>query len=348
MYDSMPQIDLCRQRDFGAVVSGAFELLRQEFKPLMRALLLIAGPFVLLSIIVSIAAQLSIGEMAFEPDVNADPNDLLMEFAYWTTAVVTMPVVLLSAFFSTLAYWVVLWIGYLYAHLYVEKGSGISVEDITGAMFANVGMLVFVPIFISIVLTIAFMCCTIPGLYLLPIMLLLPILKLDRHDLDFSGALSAVFNIIKDNWWFSFGLIIIMGILAYVLNLIFQLPLFLVALMDGINGSDLSSDPVYLSVLTTISSLGTFCFVVIALAFAVHYYNLRERRDATGLMNRIDDINDDEGDDAASSDAFFRAEPNPDQADAGGQDEQDDTNRFRPPSEPGRGTDDSDPDSQKS
>ena len=51
--ESVSKIEFAKRRDFGEVLNGTFQFLRQNFKSLGLALLYIAGPFILIQGIIT-------------------------------------------------------------------------------------------------------------------------------------------------------------------------------------------------------------------------------------------------------------------------------------------------------
>lgn len=281
-----PQIEFYKKRQFGDKVNATFTFLRENAWPFIKIQLMIAGPILLLVRI--LMNQLSFGLIGFNSDeISAN---MIIDF------IQLFGLMLLSTLVTaTLAPILT----YSYMKAYQENAPGditpaIVLKDLGSKFFNLLGF----NLLMYIVVIIATFFFLIPGLYV-GIMLSLGasiILFENNNPID---AFGRAFHLIRGKWWSTFGLIIVMGIIGYVINMFFGLPRMLLygvkmftAVVDFGEMSTLSDMStgeqalnILFSVFETFGGILLYSLSYIALAF--QYFNLVERRESRGLMSQI-------------------------------------------------------------
>jgi hypothetical protein len=120
--------------------------------------------------------------------------------------------------------------------------------------------------------------------------LIFPVMIIENTS--FGYAFGQVFRLIRDNWWTTFGVLFVTGLIVYFCTLIVVLPTSAFnigsVLLHKTKGIQLSLTA---SIITAV--LGAFCHIFYILpitALALCYFNLTETKDATGLMERINQL----------------------------------------------------------
>jgi len=141
------------------------------------------------------------------------------------------------------------------------------------------------------------MLCIIPGIWLFPILyLIIPIIVMENTS--FSYAFNKSFRIIKDNWWFVFGVIIVLTVVVGVINSCVGIPLNLI--ITGSKFLTLKSLklPVII-ILSVLRNILMISYVLPAIGLSLCYFTLAEQKDGTGLLDRIEKLGTNEGNDSA-------------------------------------------------
>ena len=221
-------ITLYQQRDFGEKINATFNYAVQQFRSLATALLYIAGPVTLAAGIAGGIYQSNLIKVlgngtGFGVDPSANPFAIFEQIlspAYW-----------LVIFFTFVSYILVSLTVYAHMKIYARNpGEPISV----GAVWQEVQGLLVGSVVVSIVTGIAvfagILLFILPGVYIaIPLSLAVAVFVFE--GLGVGEIFSRCFALIKDKWWSTFGLILVMGIIAGIMGAIFSIPAAIVGFM---------------------------------------------------------------------------------------------------------------------
>lgn len=283
-----PIIKLQQERDFNALISDTFEFIRQEFKPLTKSLLTYAGPFILITAFLSAMYQNSIYSSIANPEEISDPL-----FGFKSMFSVTYFLYLISAAVSNVILTLVI---YIYMKIYADRGKdNFTPEDV----WRNVGHYFLPVFFITLVLGfmigIGILLFIIPGIYL-AVTLVFTVYAKIAENLSFADAMSRSINLVKDHWWFTFGLLLIVYFIASFSGSIFLLPQIIYSMFIGISAANGTFEGVsifYLIISAAGTFIATFLYSIIYITITLHYYNLIEKKEKPQLWDEINDINAD-------------------------------------------------------
>lgn len=286
------KIELRKTRDFGEKFNVTFEFIRQNYKGFMPAVLYISVPLVVIGmIIISYYTYFILIDEAGAMAGSTNP------FAILTIMGSFMGLALVAYLFIAVGYLINTSLIYNYMRIYSERENptSITVGELWQESKNDLGSIFVAGLLVVIVGTIGFIFLIIPGIYLMvTLSLILPILIFERKSIG--DAFSRCFYLIKDKWWSTFGLIFVALIIQSTISIIFNIPQYIFSFIIGIY--DVSSDfltdfapwkKVALILASCVSVIGStllYCISYIAIAF--QYFNLVERREATGLMNQIE------------------------------------------------------------
>ncbi len=270
------RINFRQVRDFSEVFNAAFAFTRQNFKPLGKAILFIAGPLILIQGILTGLTQ---------ADSLLVPANVLTG-GFWAQYGVLILAALLGAVMVT---------GVVceYVMLYINKPEGeITIEEVWQGLKRDFGMFFWTTILAALLIVVGAMLCILPGVYLFITLTPILILRLNEN-LDFGEAMTRCRELIRDYWWTAFGLIFIAYLVVYAVVFVFQLPqtvLTLAVTFHAIDASEESLRPVFMitSILASFSGMISYAFP--ELVACLLYFSLVEHKEATGLMGRIDQI----------------------------------------------------------
>lgn len=290
--DHFQKIELRRTRDFGEKFNATFEFIRQNYKGFMPAVLYISVPVVLIGmLIISYYTYFIFMEEAGSLAGSNNP------FAVFSMMGRFFGLALVAYGFIIVGYLINTSLVYNYIKIYPERENptSITVGELWSVSKKDIGSIFVAGLLSLIVSAIGFVFLFLPGIYLgVTLSLITPIIVFERKNVG--DAFSRCFYLIKDKWWSTFGLLLIAVIIQSIMGLIFNIPQYIMTFVFTINSatSDFATGfPLWQKILFliggSISVIGSsllYCISFIAIAF--QYFNLVERREATGLMSQIE------------------------------------------------------------
>ncbi len=283
-----PPIQLLQERDFGQKINAAFEFLGQNFKPLLTAMLYIAGPAAIVAGFFNGLYQSNVMNLQKSTVPGSDP------FANMFSAFnqVLTPAYFLLIIFTVAASLLASLTVYSYVLKYEEQGGPtptITPRDVWDVVRTNVLSYLGYSIVLLIIFIFTIVFLVIPAIYLGVVFSIIYMVML-RENISLSTAMSRCFYLIRDKWWSTFGLIIIMGIIQGIVGIIFQLPLTAVTILKALKlyEGDSTILTTIAGVIGTLGSTLTSCLLNLAVVF--QYYNLVEKKDGVGILSAIQNI----------------------------------------------------------
>lgn len=259
-------IELNKTREFGDVISDTFVIIRQNFKPLFKAYIVICGLFILTGILLTVLATAQ----------GAEGGGYSVS-TFWG---------FVNILFEQVNYAALSLMGISYLAVYQQKGnqppSVIEVWEYFKYYFFRV---LGTQVLLSIALVIAFLFCFFPFVYLAPVLgLVAPIMVIENGSAEYSIKKS--FKIIKDNWWFTFGVILLMSILVAVVGLALFVPAIIIY-----GGGQWLTGTYYSSTFTLVQSVVEhvcqFLWLIPIIAITLVYFSLTEHKESNSLVSRI-------------------------------------------------------------
>ncbi len=273
-------------RDFSQVLSASFAFIRQNFWPLIKHPMLIIAPLIVLANIWSyfyVQQQLEAPPITFED---------LLQF-YSDTAWQALPNLLLGfiifGIFSSM----------VYAYMkYYQESNGADVE--TGQLFRlaapYITRITIGGIATSFIILLGGILCVLPGIFFaVTLALVYPIMMWENTGIFDAMTRSA--NLIKGNWWNTLGIVVILALISYVLVFVLSLPVMITGIVIGATSSsgDFTQFTEIITIIGAITGVLYYpIYLIMLVGIALHYFNLVEQHDGTGLIDRIDTIGDDD------------------------------------------------------
>ncbi|MFC5410484.1 hypothetical protein ACFPMF_14250 [Larkinella bovis] len=276
-------MNLYQTRDFGEKINATIQYAVKQVRSLSLALVYIAGAPALIAGIASGIASASLLNMP--PTGNGS-----YRMGYWLAQQMSSPyyiVALVVAIFIPLLVNLT-----VYSHLKVyhrNHGEPVTVEAVWAEVQNAFGRAFVTWLAVGILVIIGAMFFIVPGIYL-GVVFSLALVTVVFENGSVGTFMSRCFELIRDKWWSTFGLIIIISFIAYILSFAFNVPAAAVSLMVSLKLAP--SMPTYITVLTSIlSTIGSVLVsAIIALAIAFQYFNLVERRDGRSIIAAIESI----------------------------------------------------------
>lgn len=264
-------------REFGDIVGDTFLFIKQNFKPLLKAFIYLCGFFIIGAMIAGIIQQLSMKEM-----ITASHNR--GEILKQTNLIVKYGFTLLFGIGNYVAITVTV---LSYIAIYIKNGNVPPTVEEVWAYFK----FYFFRVLLSSVITGVFfifclMFCLIPGIYVFPATcLIFPVMIMENASFDYSFGRS--FKLLKDNWGATSGALLIIWIITYATTSMISLPGILLSTTSTFLPDSTEMNSVIVIVATIIQYACQVFLIVPLVGISLCYFNLVERHENTGLLERI-------------------------------------------------------------
>ncbi len=277
-----PKIEFYKKRDFSATLNDTFVFIRENGWPYLKVQLLIAGPVLL--IINILTNQLQMGFMnPFE--IAQSENFLADMLQIYGMALVA----------SLVAGSLVPSITYGYMKVYqTTSPEDISTAQVTRGLGKRFISLFIFGIISVLIIAVGAIFLFLPAIYF-GVVLSLGASIMIFEDTDPFQALSRCFTVIRDNFFNTLLLVIVVGLIAYFVSALFSLPqgiMYGIWTFSSLESGSTAEMPGYMqalsilfSVFQSFGNIVTYSLIYVALAF--QYANLIERKESRGLMSRI-------------------------------------------------------------
>jgi hypothetical protein len=276
-----PPIVLLQQRDFGQKINASFDFAIKNLGPLAKSVLFIAGPPALLSGI----AQGMFQSRLLTTGVESTAMGSLYQYLTLEYFFVIL--------FSSIAYFLCYAAVSSYMVLYEERGAEVKFTpgDVWQKIGESLSVAVVAQILSLIIILVGFLCLFIPGIYL-AVCLQLFMMVVIREKLSATDSLKRSRKLVDGKWWSTFGLVVIMSIIAGIIGMVFQFPVFFATFFTALGlGNGIASSPVVMIVASVVSIVGSnFVNGLVWIAVGFQYYNLVEKQDGSGLRSEIESL----------------------------------------------------------
>ncbi len=282
-------IEFKKQRELGEILTDTFAFIRKEFKPFFSTFFKIVGPFLAVMIVALVAYLYFIGN-SFNFLVQTDNGAA----SFATIFVVGLAYVLSAVAVYTMSQSTVLH----YIKSYNAGKGQTDFDTIKQEVYASFWSFIGLGIIVGLSVGVGFLFCLIPGIYLyVPLVLSFSIMVFDK--IGPSDAYTNSFSLVKDEWWITFATLLVIGIILYIAALAFSVPTVIYQWlkmgifsgeMDAENVFEMTSDPIYI-LFNVISTVAQFLLNLISIiATALIYFNLNEKKNFTGTLERIENL----------------------------------------------------------
>lgn len=307
-------IEFHRTRDFSRKLNATFEFIKQNFKPLGKSILLIAGPPILIASLIMGSFMTDFSAFSPRPSGEYEGMD-----NFFTSPKFWLEIALMVIFYTVAGVMNIATINN-YLLLYGEKRSNsIEVSEVWTRVRATFWMYFRSMFLFMILLMAAYVVLVIPVVLLAamsPVLMVFGfifffcalIYLLFASSLTFiirayekNGFFEAVvrsFKLVKDKWWSTFGLVMILYFIMFVASYIFIMPWYVisgVSMFHSLSTSTFEEPSSSWQLLTTVLfSLQYLVQMMLAclpnIGVAFQYFNLVEMKEAKGLMTQIETL----------------------------------------------------------
>jgi hypothetical protein len=279
-----PIVVLEKERDFTDVINVTFAFITQEFKLMFKVILLYAGlPIIMASVAAAVYSQDTFTNLfsALKGNITTQPPNFTMMALMYLLMMVAM--FLMSGLVAA------------YLNEYKLKGhGGFTASDVWRGFIDRFGNFFLVSVVSMLMVSVGLALCLVPGIYLaIPLSLATTIVYLERTNL--SDTLDRCFKLIKESWWITFALMLVVMIITSILGGLFSIPAMMIGLVQGftIATGEGTANPSTLPmvVTTVVGSIGSyFIYVISYVAISIQYFNLKEQKDQTSLFKKVSEI----------------------------------------------------------
>lgn len=279
-----PLIEFKKQRELGDILSDTFKFIRQEFKPFLKTIFVIAGPYLVLLLVAMAIYLYVVGDMFNINDLS--DGALSLGILFLALAIFLISMVLAYTFANAAALH--------YIRSYIENNGKVNINEIKHD--ANQSFWRFIGLGITkwLVLIFATMLCFLPVIYfMVPMALVFSIMVFEKKDV--SDSFSYSFTLIKGEYWMTLVTIIVVGIIVVISSYAFQLPATIYSFIKMgtlVNEIDIVDSYNFLDPIDVfLNLLGTFFQFLLNLisivAYAFIYFHLNEKKNFTGTYEKI-------------------------------------------------------------
>jgi len=285
-------IDFKKDRNFDQVLQDGFNFLKYNFKSIIKYFWQLNTLWIILFVLFSLfyvyftlnkfsTAFSDLNNGTIENPNRFDGVNLIYTFFIW--------------FFTFRIYLTV----FGYIHSYITNHGEVKIEDIQEFIeqknflkYAGLSIIISFMVILGLILLI------IPGIWVLvPVSLMIPAFFLDTDSI--SEAIDKGFSYAKHNWWFSFGILLVMIIVILFISYLINLPIIIYGMSktiiaikdsnpDAITG--IVKDPVIIF-FSFLSTLLRYFLVLIQISIGtVLYYTVKERHTGVGSLEKLEQL----------------------------------------------------------
>jgi flagellar biosynthesis protein FlhB len=276
----MNQLSLREKRDFSSNLGLTFKFYGQNIKQIIVPMIVFSLPFFLIG-----------GYLYFLgiKDIMAgsiDPNDVavtsMMGYLYGGVLIILMGVMMMQLSV------------YEYMNLYLKMPK----EEITLNQIFNGGMRNFLiylatGVIVSIIVSVSSI-LIFPGIYFsIVFSIIFVVISVER--LDPGKAISRCFQIMRGNWFRTFGFLIVLSIIIGMMSYAIILPVTLsTALFPEIRSGNPEELATYLPIImvSLMVIINTIMYSVIFVGIGVLYFSMVEHKEEVGLRERIERLDE--------------------------------------------------------
>ncbi len=280
---SAPQIEFLRVRTLSEIVEVTIETLRSNARPLLSGIVRYAGPWILIATALTCVEAVQL--------LKVDVNGLLTGESRSTRALSTIAnVFTVIAFASTQA----MLVSFL---LFISKhGRGPSAQELHDTMRGEIGGAMKTNILAGLVIIAGLLLFVVPGVYIaIPLTLVYVVRRFEGTA--FGAALKRARALTNQHWWWTFGVVLVVGLIQIAVILVASLPAIAISTLDVLSQTDGDvRDPSLVMVIATVlftavSTLVSSVAVLLPLTSHVFlYFSHRERTEGSSLLERAEQI----------------------------------------------------------
>ncbi|WGK64271.1 hypothetical protein [Croceiramulus getboli] len=283
-------IEFKRRRELGETLTDTFKFVRRNFKPLFQLLVkTVAIPFILLLFAIGFYTYASADFTGFGWIDN--------EFLNLGTFFISAGLLAISGFlYYSLLFGSVLH----FIRSYTENKGVVDQQAVIQRVKRDLGKLFGLGVISVIMLVFGFLLCVFPGIYLYVPLSMVFALAVFRNQ-GISDSISNSFKLIHGEWWMTFITLFVIGLIIGIIGFVFQIPALIYTMVKTFTAMDQGNfgdprqlvDGVYIALSVISSAVQYFLYLFTVIATAFIYFDLNEKKNNTGTLERIDALGED-------------------------------------------------------
>jgi hypothetical protein len=282
MVQTSTKTNLREERDFSEKLNATFKFIRNNFKPLSRAILFYVTPVALAAGICSGLYQARL----LQRTAGDRPYSTMGEYNFFNQ--VTSLQYFLTAFLSFLGFVMLSLTVYSYMVAYMDQDEEVQPADVWVHIKSNLLKVMYSTLAIGVICGLSMFLLGL-GVYL-GVVLSVFVIVMVREETGFVESIERCFYLVKGNWWATCGLILVVGFIQGMMGLLASLPMGVISFLHILQVPGMESDLLLIVANALSSVLGIFLYSIMAIALGFQYFNLVEKKDGTGLLEQVERI----------------------------------------------------------
>ena len=273
-------MELYKIRDLGGIISGAFKFIREESENFFSIYFRIIWVYIAI-------ALLSQFFLLQEAPLGIEGDGGLETFGIFRYVIFTMITTVMGYAVNIFTAAIVL----NYLKCYLEGDRDIRHEKVRKQVYKRFWSYVGLSILTYLIIVISAFILLLPMVYFAIVFALaFPIMILE--DISVTDAMGRCFTLIKDEWWNTFGTVLVIGLVFVVLALSFGVPLYIYTfIFEGASLYQIiEKDPIHIGLSLLMDVGGYFLNSVFIFMLAFVYFDLHEKKYKTGMNGLIEKI----------------------------------------------------------
>ncbi|WP_196890026.1 hypothetical protein [Aureivirga sp. CE67] len=177
-----------------------------------------------------------------------------------------------------------------YLRLYNENEGKVEYKLLRRGVYKRFWSYIGLSFIIYLIIFVSFFIIVIPAIYFAIVFSMgFPIMIIENKSV--TDSIGECFKLIKDNWWVTFGTMIVVFLIIYVLTLSFSVPSIVYNyIKEGAGLYEYGEDPLYFALNLLISIASYFLNAILTFMLAFTYFDLHEIKYKTGINRLIEKI----------------------------------------------------------
>lgn len=285
-------IQFKKQRELGDILTDTFAFIRIHYKPLFGLVIRYAGPALLAVVLAYVYyMQATVGSFNFDPSQGGSPNMFTLNFLLAFLALMASGMAFYALLYGTIM---------LYIKSYLKNNGVADPEEVKAGIRSRFWSLFGLSFLVGLITVIGMAFCLLPGIYFAVVFSISYAIMI-MEDRDVTNTINYCFQLIKGEWWITFATLFVMGILYYLLILVFNIPQYIYFFAKGFTSNNLISGNaadmfdwgyIALSLIGVLAQYIFYSLIVIGTAFI--YFNINEKKNSTGTLEQIEALGSDE------------------------------------------------------
>ncbi|HQV51280.1 MAG: hypothetical protein IPI00_15825 [Flavobacteriales bacterium] len=289
-------VQLRQVRDLGQIVTSTFQFLKQNWKPLFRAIGTIVIP---IALIAGFFMGKTVGDlqgMIFSGSLSGEPSAMLGALAGNMLPMIGGYILVFAAVMLLIA------IVHEYIRLYdMGQHHGVTTAQLWSLSTGQLGSYIGMSILSGLLVMLGALLCIFPLFYPLTVLsLILIVHAIERKGA--TGSMSRSNELVQGRFWDTLGLVIVIGLVNAVVSYAIMLPITIVGAVLGFNGimAMAEGEPgamdgygMFMSIQMAIQMAVTvLTYPIVYVGLSLKYFSLVEEKEGSGLRQKVEGFED--------------------------------------------------------